>query len=359
VVLALAACAEPAPLTAPSTDARPVPRTSLATYTLVDLSSPGDLLSVADDINHAGWIVGSYVETATPAVVRALVRRPDGTRVTLTELPGGSGTSGASINAAGDVAGFAFTAGGPAHAAVWWGAGGPPQDLGTLGGPVSDADGINDWGEVVGTSQVPGGARHAFYWSAGTGMVDITPGAGMAAATGINNLGQVVGSFGPDHVSQHAFVWSAGQGLTDLGTLGGPVAQAVAINDGGEVVGVSFVAGSNALHGFRWTATTGMVDLGPSEELDIYVWDVSNRGEIVGTTLPGFSANYRGFSYQRSGRLIRLPGIAGGFTTAYGVNDCGQVVGVTTTEAGGDHATLWNRACARGGLRPWSPVAGP
>ncbi len=43
----------------------------------------------------------------------------------------------------------------------------------------------------------------------------------------------------------------------------------------------------------------------------------------------------------------RLPRIAGGFTTAYGVNDCGQVVGVTTTEAGGDLATLWDRPCAR------------
>ncbi|MDX2122119.1 MAG: hypothetical protein SF070_13820 [Gemmatimonadota bacterium] len=57
--------------------------------------------------------------------------------------------------------------------------------------------------------------------------------------------------------------------MLDLGTHGGPVAQAVAINDAGEVVGVSCVAGSNALHGFRWTRTTGMVDLVPSEELDI------------------------------------------------------------------------------------------
>lgn len=352
VAVILSACAEPVRVVEPDLPAARVPSAEVASYTLVDLSHPTDLLSVADDINPSGWIAGYFVETATPAVVRALVRRPDGSRVPLSGLPGGSGTSAASINATGDVAGFGFTAAGPAHATVWWAAAGPPQDLGTLGGDVSDADGINDRGEVVGTSQIPGGARHAFYWSAQTGMLDIIPSAGIASATGINNLGEVVGNFGPDHTQQRVFLWSRVGGLEDLGTLGGSVAQAVAINDGGEVVGVSFVAGSNALHAFRWTRATGMVDLGPSAELDLYVWDVSNRGQIVGTTLPGFSANYRGFSLQRNGRLTRLTGLGGGFTTAYGVNDCGQIVGVSSIESGGEFATLWDRPCGREGPQP-------
>ena len=50
--------------------------------------------------------------------------------------------------------------------------------------------------------------------------------------------------------------------MIDLGTLGGITSHAVAVNESGEVVGDSAIAGDTATHAFSWTAAGGMVDLG-------------------------------------------------------------------------------------------------
>src|ERR1044071_8833344 len=60
----------------------------------------------------------------------------------------------------------------------------------------------------------------------------------------------------------HAFIWNSSSGLTDLGTLGGDSSYALGINDSGEVVGYSLLAGNTPRHAFTWTAAGGMVDLG-------------------------------------------------------------------------------------------------
>jgi len=50
----------------------------------------------------------------------------------------------------------------------------------------------------------------------------------------------------------------------DLGTLGGTSGSATAVNDRGQAVGFSTLAGEAATHAFSWTAKRGMVDLAPS-----------------------------------------------------------------------------------------------
>jgi probable HAF family extracellular repeat protein len=133
---------------------------------------------------------------------------------------------------------------------------------------------INDAGQIVGQSELPGNSlpggfpglpvNHAFLWDATHGIQDLgTLGGGISAATAINAAGQVVGSAGTASFSSHAFVWDAAHGMQDLGTLGGISGSgAVGINTAGQVVGNSFTADNTAPHAFVWDTTRGMQDLG-------------------------------------------------------------------------------------------------
>ena len=68
-------------------------------------------------------------------------------------------------------------------------------DLGTLGGPYSEATAINDRGQVVGGSSIDPDVFsdwHAFRWDRGR-MADLgTLGGGVSRATGINERGDAV-----------------------------------------------------------------------------------------------------------------------------------------------------------------------
>jgi len=132
---------------------------------------------------------------------------------------------------------------------------------------------------------IPGaaGVAHAFLWRASTGTRDLgTLGGSLSGAYAINNGGQVVGwSTMPDNVTLHAFVWSAVDGMRDLGTLGGTGAtEARSINDAGQVVGGSGVPGNPESHAFLWTASAGMRDLGTLG--GSYSIATSQLGRVVG-----------------------------------------------------------------------------
>ena len=81
----------------------------------------------------------------------------------------------------------------------------------------------------------------------------------------INSTGQVVGYSDLDGRRRRpADDPSRGRstgGMVDLGSLGGTNGRAVAVNDGGQVVGWSAPSEGGAAHGFSWTPGDGMVDL--------------------------------------------------------------------------------------------------
>src|SRR5713101_1339439 len=96
-----------------------------------------------------------------------------------------------------------------------------------------------------------GGQRPVSGQAQGTIIELGTLGGTVSAAWAINNLGQVVGeSFTSGDASDHAFFWNNGL-LTDLGALRSNYSSARGVNNFGQVVGFSGL-GASLRHAFIW-----------------------------------------------------------------------------------------------------------
>jgi probable HAF family extracellular repeat protein len=244
-------------------------------------------------------------------------------------------------------------------------------ELGTLGGQSSYATAMNDRGAVVGGSTLPDDFTfHGFLWRHGK-MTDL----GLLRPTDINNKGQIVGTRDD---SNSTYLWRAGK-LIELGTLGGAFSSPRAINDRGDVVGMSDTADGRYVP-FLWSK-------GRMRELPLHsVSDINNRGQVAGGRVHGaggFHAMvwHRGkvtdlgagpfdrsntYAINEQGRVIgwmfsatqhergilwrQLPltatdvGTLGGeYTQLKSINDRGQILGVSQARDGYEHPVLWRR----------------
>src|SRR5436190_6232684 len=191
--------------------------------------------ALSNGINQAGTIVG-YGFGSNFLASRAFIWRSDTGMQPLVDL-GGDVSLAQAINADGAAVGWSYDAGGVLHA-VKWDASGALTDLNPTGA-IGEALGINDAGDVVGWIFPAGGsASHAYLWRHDGVEIDLgTLGGPGSQAFGVNNALAIVGvSDRPSPLPPVAFIWKPATSMRALGM--GANSQAFAINDLGRSVGL-------------------------------------------------------------------------------------------------------------------------
>jgi probable HAF family extracellular repeat protein len=237
------------------------------------------------------------------------------------------------------------------------------QDLGTLpGGTDAQALLINERGQVIGYSYTgstqssmcsPLGtpfpfplAISSFLWEKGKGMVDLGGfGGTCTGATDLNNQGQVVGfSFVAGDAFTRAFLWEHGS-IRDLGgSLGGNNTGAFVMNDDGKAVGFANLPGEATYHATLWTQVGKMTDLGTlGNDPCSYATGINAGGQVVGASTDCNSI-FRAFLWE-DGFLFDLnalipAGSSLSVTQTYTINNRGEIAGEGRDGGGHDHALL-------------------
>ena len=322
------------------------------------LNDKGTLVGQADtsvpDPNYPNF---NPLLGADPFIQHGFLWRDD----QLTDLGALSGLNSSQVswvNDAGNAVGISNTGnldpvtGFPAANAVAW-IDGQIVNLGTLpGGYESLGIAINDQGEIAGISSnsTPdpisllglGTQTRSFFWRDGA-MQDIgTLGGPDAFALLINNRGQVAGISYENSLAIAPFVWERGE-IRNLGNLGGTNGYPTWINNRGQIVGFSNPPGDITIHPFLWTEGEGIKDLGTLGGTYGYANWINDSGEIVGA-----STNQSGlllaFVWKKGvmSSLGTLPGDP--CSLAFNINSTGQVVGSSVTDCSSDRgrAFLWD-----------------
>jgi probable HAF family extracellular repeat protein len=129
----------------------------------------------------------------------------------------------------------------------------------------------------------------------------------------------------------------------DLGTLGGTYSAATALNDSGQVVGLSFTRGDRHAHAFSWTESDGMIDLGTLGGSDSVALAVNRAGQVVGWSSLAGDVSVHAFLWTRQAGMIDLGTLGGTYSVATALNDSGQVVGYSGNAADQEHAFSWTK----------------
>ena len=357
-------------------------------YQLIDLGTFGGpesffpetipFVSATGDLNRGGLAAGgSSTSTSTTSTSNFLVcggisgavpfiqhafEFQDGVVDDLGSLAGADHCSAsARVNAKGEVVGISengeidLLAGINQSRPVRW-IDGHIEDLGTFGGNQGGASGSNNHGLIVGgavnTTPDPysilylllgssnGTETRAFVWK-DSRMQDLgTLGGPDATAILVNDHGQVAGmsytnfskSLGcPGLLTSDPFFWEHGK-MTDIGTLGGTCGVPFAMNNRGQVVGQSFITGDASFHPFLWPGRDGKIeDLGTLGGSYGAPNAMNETGDVVGYSSTAGDQVEFAFLWSE-GAMANLGSLSGdACSTANAINSRGQVVGISAT----------------------------
>ncbi len=274
--------------------------------------------------------------------------------VDLGTLPGGWPSYAKAINGGRVIVGVSYTGAaqtGVPHAVRWQestlGSGSwAIQDLSSLitGSVMSEAIAINANGDIAGWMKNAAGEDVSFLLSAGGTLSVVAPPAGKNGTFpyGVNVSGAVVGAarLNPDNTGAtvRAFYYENGTTVL-LPTLSG-MSQANAIKDDGTVVGYS-VDAANVGHAVKWTndGVNWQITTLPGNASSAAL-AISSTGRIAGSGCPTATPTScvsasRAYFWANDAATPTVLGTLGGkSSTAYGVNDAGDVAGESYTKTG-------------------------
>jgi probable HAF family extracellular repeat protein len=349
-------------------------------YSVTNLGTLGGIFgSSAHSINNRGWVAGVANVTGDTEEHAALWR--EGAVIDLGTLGGdNSNVDFPAKNDNGLIVGFAQTStidplgenfctffctpgGGACNGSnhscrgFQW-RDGLMEPLGTLGGNNSASLGTNNHGLVVGLAEnntrdpacMPPQVldyEAVVWWGHAVHRLPPVAGDAIGAAIAVNDTGQIAGvtgmcgqgpGIGPVFV--HAVLWQS-DSVTDLGNLGGAFNNAAyAINDRGQVVGASDLAGDNTGHAFLWQNGV-MADLGTvTGDSSSAAFGLNNNSQVVGQSCNSDFSVCRAFLWQ-AGAMTDLNALIPGDSSlsvifAADINDRGEIVGTALDQSTGE-----------------------
>ena len=227
------------------------------------------------------------------------------------------------------------------------------EDLGTLGGTSSRANGVSgDGSVVVGEADDKERIIAPFVGPARTAWRISEPWAGPPPLPSVNADGSVVVGESDDGSDIHAFRWTRAGGMEDIGTLGGDFSGAYGVSADGSVVVGQADDGNNNPRAFRWTRANGMEDLGDLGGDESAANGVSADGSVVVGWADDKNDHDRAFRWTRADGMEDLGDLGGDKSEAEGVSADGSVVvGYAYNKDGHSRAFRWTRARRHGGYR--------
>ena len=159
----------------------------------------------------------------------------------------------------------------------------------------------------------------------------------------MNNRGEVVGESNvAGDLTAHPFLWD-GKKMIDLGTFGGDSGQANWLNEAGDVVGSAFTQSPKVSLAFLWKDGL-LTSLGTvRSDRCSNALGINSKGQIVGVSAQTcvFVTDQRHAFLWENGQMIDLnmflpPNDDLLLTDAYNINDRGEIVGLAVPPGCGD-----------------------